>query len=414
MTPKDISAHIPAYVHTVIDVLQKAGKKAYPVGGCVRDLLRGVTPHDFDLTTSATPDEMLEILKDFRIIPTGAAHGTLTVLSDGVPLEITTHRTDGDYADGRHPDAVSFTRDLLEDLKRRDFTVNAMAWDKKEGVIDPFDGQNDLKRGVIRAVGDAPTRFREDALRILRCFRFSSKLNFTVEEDTLKGAAATKEGLSQISAERIFAELTRTLTAPYPELGLLAMEQTGCTKYVFLDTVPDLSLAKRLQDLPEDAPLRLAALLHSCSFEAAESLCRRLRASNAFTDATLSYLSAASEPLPTTPYEARRYVCTHFPYFEKGLLLFGLLHNADTKNPLALCRKVLRDGTAVELRRLTVSGKELQTELGVLPAMTGKMLLRLQDAVWQQPDLNQKKALLAYAREICGKEGAFCQKEMPE
>ena len=153
-----IGARVPAYVRAVMDALEKNGHRGYLVGGCLRDILLSKTPHDFDLTTDATPDEMLEIFADFRVIGTGLKHGTLTVLSEGKPVEVTTHRVDGDYKDARRPESVSFTRRLAEDLSRRDFTVNAMAWRAEEGLVDLFDGRRDLEAGIIRAVGDPVTR----------------------------------------------------------------------------------------------------------------------------------------------------------------------------------------------------------------------------------------------------------------
>ena len=174
----EIAKQFPSYVKTLAARLAAADKRAYPVGGCVRDLLRGVTPNDFDMTTNATPEEIMAILFDLRVVPTGIAHGTVTVIVEEHAVELTTHRTDGTYHDSRHPDSVTFTDDLTEDLARRDFTVNAMAFDLEANtVIDPFGGKWDLENGIIRAVGDPTARFLEDALRILRAFRFAAKLD---------------------------------------------------------------------------------------------------------------------------------------------------------------------------------------------------------------------------------------------
>ncbi|MBQ2939244.1 MAG: CCA tRNA nucleotidyltransferase [Clostridia bacterium] len=202
---------IPEAVLDAVAQLNAAGFEAYPVGGCVRDLLSGKQPHDWDLTTSATPDEMLAVFQNDRTVPTGLKHGTLTVIKGDVPLEITTYRVDGNYADGRHPDEVTFTRSLTDDLARRDFTVNAMAWDIKNGVVDPFFGQEDLKKGIIRCVGDADTRFTEDALRILRGLRFASVLGFEIEAKTATAMRRQKERLGLVSAERITEEMTKLL-----------------------------------------------------------------------------------------------------------------------------------------------------------------------------------------------------------
>ena len=173
----DVAAYIPDYVKCVFDTLQQNGREGYLVGGSLRDILRGIAPNDFDMTTNATPDEMLQIFQGWRVIPTGLKHGTVTVLSDGHPIEITTHRTDGTYSDSRHPDEVTFTTSLAEDLARRDFTVNAMAFCEKTGLVDLFGGIADLQNGILRAVGEPEKRFSEDALRILRCYRFAAQKN---------------------------------------------------------------------------------------------------------------------------------------------------------------------------------------------------------------------------------------------
>ena len=400
----NIAAAIPTYVQTVLNTLSRAGKRGYLVGGSLRDLLRGKTPHDFDLTANATPDEMLEIFGDFRVIPTGLAHGTVTVLSEGQPVEITTHRTDGTYTDSRHPDSVCFTNDLREDLARRDFTVNAMAWSADTGLVDLFGGQEDLANGILRAVGDPIVRFTEDALRILRCFRFAAQLDFAIDENTAAGAAACAARLGEIAVERIFSELARTVVCPAAEKGLLGMHQAGCTPFVFFDTVPDFSRLFLLKELPPEAALRIAALLHEKSAEEAKALARRWHAPNAFLDSILAYLAILNDALPQTLYEARRFVCTHHPHFDNGLLLRAVLLGEDVTEARALTKKALRDGTAVEIRRLAVNGKELQEHVGVRPEKTAILLRLLQDAVWQAPEKNHREALLLEARLICEKE----------
>ena len=400
----ELARSIPPYVTAVLATLQKRGKRGYLVGGSLRDLLRGEVPHDFDLTTDATPDEMLEILGDFRVIPTGLSHGTVTVLSDGHPIEITTHRTDGTYSDSRHPDSVCFTTELCEDLARRDFTVNAMAFRPETGLQDPFGGQADLKKRVLRAVGEPKKRFEEDALRILRCFRFVAKLGFSVEANTARAARDCAARLSLIAVERIFSELTRTVTAPKAAEGLAALFEAGCTPYVFFDLKPDEALLPRLAALPPDAPLRIAALLHKSDEGQVRHLIRRWHAPNAFLDSVLSYLSILKEPLPATPYEARRFVCRHYPYFEKGLILRGVLYFEDVDAALTLTKQVLKNGTAIEIRRLAVNGKELQDAVGVRPDKTAFLLGRLQDLVWQAPQKNRREILLLEARRIVKEE----------
>lgn len=202
---------IPPQVDNILERLSENGREAYAVGGCVRDSLLGLTPNDWDVATSALPEETERIFADLRVIETGLKHGTVTVLCGGMPVEVTTFRVDGTYSDGRHPDDVSFTRNLKDDLARRDFTVNALAFNKKEGVVDCFGGRQDLADGVIRCVGDPDMRFREDGLRILRALRFSSVLGFSVEKKTAESALRNRNLLDRIAGERIQSELTKLL-----------------------------------------------------------------------------------------------------------------------------------------------------------------------------------------------------------
>ncbi len=403
----DIGACVPAYVTAVMDALERHGHRGYLVGGSLRDLLLSKTPHDFDMTTDADPEEMLEVFAAFRVIPTGLKHGTLTVLSDGHPIEVTTHRVDGDYKDSRRPESVSFTRRLSDDLSRRDFTVNAMAWHEKTGLVDLFGGREDLRAGIIRAVGDPATRFTEDALRILRAFRFSAQLDFEIEEKTLLAAKETREGLSRISAERIFSEISRLLTSVAAERGLAALFAAECEKFVFFDTVPRLNRAKMLSVLPVDAPLRLAFLLCDTEPERVRALCRRLKASNAFCDRASGLLAAMKCPLPDSLYAARHHVTAHWQEWEGAMAMRRAL-GEDVDEAFSLCRTVAKNGTAVELRRLAVNGRELQQTLSVRPAKTGELLLRLQDLVFADPARNKKIVLMELAAGIVAAEKEFC------
>ena len=203
--------HLPGYAARAVERLEQAGFETWVVGGCVRDSLRGIRPHDWDLCTAAAPEEMLRVFEGEQVIETGLKHGTLTVMLDGSPLEITTYRTDGGYSDGRHPDGVRFVRSIREDLARRDFTVGAMAWHPERGLLDPFDGQNDLKNRILRAVGDPDTRFTEDALRILRGVRFASELGFAIEGNT---AAAMRRQRRRISPGADCGPMSSAWTLP--------------------------------------------------------------------------------------------------------------------------------------------------------------------------------------------------------
>lgn len=218
---RDLTIKLPETIKFVLGKLEKNGFSAYAVGGAVRDYILGNPATDWDVTTSALPDETEKVFSGFKVIKTGIKHGTVTVIANGCPVEITTFRKESGYTDNRHPDNVEFVSDLAEDLKRRDFTVNSLAYNEKEGLIDLYGGLSDLKNEIIRTVGDPRERFSEDALRILRAVRFSSKLGFTIEEKTYAAAKELKENLKNVSAERIFSEFTKTLCGKNVKNALL-------------------------------------------------------------------------------------------------------------------------------------------------------------------------------------------------
>lgn len=227
---------IPKQVERILLQLEEHGYEAYAVGGCVRDMLLGREPEDWDITTSARPEEVRQVFA--RTIDTGLQHGTVTVVLDRTGYEITTYRIDGEYEDGRHPKEVAFTRDLKEDLKRRDFTINAMALSRSGELVDPFGGREDLKAGVVRCVGDPSERFSEDALRLLRAVRFAAQLDFTIEERTKLALREEAPRLSCVSRERVQAELTKTLLSRHPE-RLCMIREAGMAPYVS-ESFPDL------------------------------------------------------------------------------------------------------------------------------------------------------------------------------
>lgn len=220
---------LPEKVNKILTALHDAGFEAFAVGGCVRDSMLGKVPNDWDITTSAHPEDVKRLFR--RTVDTGIQHGTVTVMLGSEGFEITTYRIDGEYEDARHPKEVTFTSSLREDLRRRDFTINAMAYSPQNGLIDYFDGLTDLRRGVIRAVGDPEERFREDALRIMRAVRFSAQLGYHIEENTRRAVQDMAPNLSKISAERIASELTRLLVSPHPE-ELRTMAETGITAVI--------------------------------------------------------------------------------------------------------------------------------------------------------------------------------------
>ena len=265
----------------LLDTLHRAGYAAYVVGGCVRDSLLGLTPHDWDLCTSALPQQVMELFGAQRCIPTGLQHGTVTVKQSGALYEITTFRTEGTYTDGRHPDEVHFVPDVREDLARRDLTINAMAYNEKEGLVDPFGGQADLQSGIVRAVGVPRQRFTEDALRILRLYRFAARFGFAIDPPTAQAAQELCAHLDCVSVERIEEELAKLLSAPAPAAYL--------DKEILLVILPELSpealaAAKPVVDAcpagAENLPVRLAALLLSLGEDGTRRTLRRLRCSN--------------------------------------------------------------------------------------------------------------------------------------
>ena len=317
---------MPKNVDTAINLLQSAGFEAYAVGGCVRDSLLGKIPNDWDITTSAKPEDMKSVFADFHCIDTGIKHGTVTVVIDGEPLEITTFRLDGEYEDNRHPKSVTFTSDLGADLGRRDFTVNAMAYSKKTGTVDLFGGQNDLKNGIIRCVGDPDRRFNEDALLILRALRFASALDFEIEEKTAQSLLKNRALLGNISEERIAKELLklvcgkgakRILTdfAPVlfeilPELQPMYKNSHDNPHHCY-DIYEHTLIA--VENIDPEPTLRFAMLLHDCgkpavkkfdengvahfyghqriSAEISAQILARLKVSNKFRDEILFLVS---------------------------------------------------------------------------------------------------------------------------
>lgn len=317
---------MPKNVDTAINLLQSAGFEAYAVGGCVRDSLLGKTPNDWDITTSAKPEDMKSVFAEFHCIDTGIKHGTVTVVIDGEPLEITTFRLDGEYEDNRHPKSVTFTSNLGADLGRRDFTVNAMAYSKMTGTVDLFGGQNDLKNGIIRCVGDPDRRFNEDALRILRALRFASALDFEIEEKTAQSLLKNRALLGNISEERIAKELLKLVCGKGAKRILTDFAP------VLFEILPELQpMYKNSHDNPHhcydiyehtliavesidpEPTLRFAMLLHDCgkpavkkfdengvahfyghqriSAEISAQILARLKVSNKFRDEILFFVS---------------------------------------------------------------------------------------------------------------------------
>ena len=273
----------------LLDALHGAGHAAYAVGGCVRDSLLGLDPHDWDLCTSARPEQVMALFGAEKCIPTGLQHGTVTVKQGGRLYETTTFRTEGAYSDGRHPDAVCFVPDVREDLARRDFTINAMAYSAEEGLIDPFGGRDDLAAHLVRAVGEPERRFEEDALRILRLYRFAARFGFAIDPATGAAARALGPHLDCVSAERIQEELLKLLAAPRPGIYL----EPAVLAVVLPELEPEKQPERfaelcrtidRIEPTAENVPARLAALLCPLGEAGARKALRKLKCSNALTD----------------------------------------------------------------------------------------------------------------------------------
>lgn len=386
-------------VSMIIDRFERAGHEAYLVGGSLRDTLLGRVAFDNDLTTSALPEQTLELFSDLRTVPTGLKHGTVTLITkSGLPVEVTTFRTDGTYSDSRHPDSVSFTRSLSEDLARRDFTVNAMAYAPKKGLVDLFGGRDDLSKGIIRCVGDPERRFSEDALRILRGFRFSAQLGFEIEENTLKAALDIGQNISKIARERISTELLKTLSSPKPSKALSLMLPIMPVILPKISVEP--SRIPLCDSIPPEPIERLALLVHGldCS-EVASSL----RLSN-IQKKELGLIAGFSESrLPKTPSEARRLLSSFgdSPHLAiAALRVYSTISGKDLSREEMLVSTELNSSPCLSISGLCVTGSDL-IQKGITPGkQLGFILSELLDAVIDDPSLNRKDTLIALCEDI--------------
>lgn len=433
---------IPAPVLEAVYRLEAAGFVCHLVGGCVRDLLLGRVPADYDLTTNALPEQTKTVFADCTCVETGIAHGTICVHIDGMPLEITTYRVDGTYTDARHPDSVRFTARLEEDLARRDFTINAMAWHPVQGLTDPFGGEADLRAQVIRCVGDLVCRFTEDALRILRCIRFAAQLGFSIAPDTDAAVHAVRDRLCAVSPERIRVELDKLLLGTYVTTALLAYPD------VLAVPIPEILPAVGfLQHSPyhcydvwthtahavgeafNDRNVRLTMLLHdlgkpecyrpdatgrghfkqhaAAGAQHAGEILARLRYDNRTAAQVSTLVAHHADKLLTQPQLRRTLAALGAEQF------FALLEvkRADTRSKQAFCleelpqidemeasaRKLLAEGACLSLHALAVDGHDLLA-LGMAGREVGETLAALLDAVVVGTLPNDKAALLAAAR----------------
>ena len=436
---------IPREVCAVLQTLERAGHEAYIVGGCVRDILMGKPPHDWDVTTSALPEETMALFDHFAI-PTGLRHGTVTVRSGKTACEVTTFRTDGDYPDHRHPAAVTFTRSLREDLQRRDLTVNAMAMDVHGTLHDPFGGQADIRRRVLRCVGEPERRFQEDALRILRTLRFSATLGFAIEADTHRSLRERRDDLRYVAAERVREELTKLLCGA--EVLRVLLEDPQVLGVVLPEILPCVGFdqhnrhhcydvwghtAHAVAAAPSDPVLRWAMLLHdlgkpSCftlddrgvghfhghhrpSAEMAETVCRRLRFDRAAAQQICMLVRYHDRPIPLTERAIRRAMNQ---LGVEGLRQLCAVKRADNlaQHPgyrgrqreinegEAIMDELLRKDACFSLKQLAVNGWDMAA-LGLEGPAIGQMLQTLLEAVMDGAADNDRDTLLALAKEKC-------------
>ena len=433
--------HLPEDVKAILHTLQEAGYEAYAVGGCIRDSLLGRRPDDWDITTSAKPQETKALFG--KTIDTGIQHGTVTVMRHGRGYEVTTYRVDGEYEDGRHPKEVTFTASLKEDLRRRDFTVNAMAYNEKDGLVDLFGGRQDLEQKIIRCVGEANERFEEDALRIMRAVRFSAQLGFSIEERTKEAIRGHAERLRQVSAERIQVELTKLVISPNPDFLRIAWE-TGITAVV----LPEFD---RLMEQPQNNPhhcfsvgehtlhamqavrpdkcLRLAMLLHDvakplCLTTDAEGIdhfhghaqkgermaaqiLKRLRYDNHTTELVSRLVKWHNVAIAPEKKAVRRAAS------RMGKELFPLILEVKAADLAAqsdyqraekqewleqlrsLYEEIEREGDCLTIKDLAVNGRDL-IQAGITPGpQLGLALQQLLEIVLEDPEKNTREYLLS-------------------
>ncbi len=398
---------LPHFVEDIIKKISDSGFQAFVVGGSVRDLLCGKKPVDWDITTSATPTEIMEIFSDERIIPTGIEHGTVTLIAKGIPVEITTYRIDGDYKDCRHPQSVIFSANVEEDLKRRDFTINSMAYNEEAGLIDPFGGRKDLEDRLIRCVGEPKQRFKEDALRIMRALRFSAALGFDIEASTKDAVFASSELLKNISAERISAELSKLLEADTPQKVLAEYKAVfeeifgvKLEKTLWEEVVEAVSLAER------DASTRLSLLICGVAWEDAVNILKKLRYDNKTQKETKLLCDYQKIKLPTDPYLVKKEI---FKIGEEAFLkVLGAkrtykkalgVKDRELEETERVFNNIIHESQCCSFKQLAVKGEDVKKQFGVQGKAVGDILRALLDAVMLEKCRNQNSELIKYARE---------------
>ena len=380
---------LPKEVEFILNTLNNKGHKAFVVGGCVRDSIMGLKPHDWDITTSAEPTEVTEIFEKekFKVLPTGIKHGTVTVMVNNEGFEITTFRIDGEYKDGRRPSDVSFTKSIEEDLARRDFTINAIAFNPTDGLIDPFGGINDINDGVIRAVGDAEKRFKEDGLRILRAVRFSAKFNFKIDIDTVNSMLVCSHNLNNVSIERKRDELIKILLTDNPSSinTFIGFSIINTFLPEFCEALHSIDKSKK------NLPIRLAMMFNDCDTDTLQNELTRLRIDKR-TIKQVVILVKHMFNVPTTEIEIRKILS------DVGENNFINLINIwevefDRLNIKLMFNDIIERGDCITLKQLAVKGDDL-VAMGIEGKNIKLTLEKLLNKVIENPSLNVKEKLL--------------------
>lgn len=404
-----VRIELPKDVRHIINVLMENGYEAYAVGGCVRDSILGRTPGDWDITTSALPMQVKALFR--RTIDTGIQHGTVTVMLGKNGYEVTTYRIDGKYEDSRHPKSVKFTSNLVEDLKRRDFTINAMAYNDEHGIVDAFDGMGDLKRKIIRCVGKAHDRFDEDALRILRAVRFSAQLGFDIEDDTAKAAKELAPTLVKISRERIHTELNKLLLSDNPDYFSVVYD-LGVMKIIIpeLENIDAHKLDKIKHFIKKTSavlPERYAALLSCVDADTAGRILKGLKLDNATISMAAKLVKYYNMNPMLSEADVRHYInevgendALRIIDFNISVCGSELIKGyTDMKK---ICVMVKERGDCTELRNLKISGRDLMEAGFPAGKQLGEILQKLLCEVLDNPKFNEYNYLLKRAVELAG------------
>ena len=432
---------IPEKARVIFDLLEEKGYECFLVGGCVRDMIMGKLPHDIDITTNATPDEVKAVFSDFHTLDIGIKHGTVTVINGGEPIEITTYRKESAYSDGRHPDSVSFSKHINDDLSRRDFTANAIAYSPSLGIVDPFGGIADIEKKALRCVGDPTERFKEDSLRILRGLRFASVLGFEIEEETAKAMYSCRELINIVSPERIFTEISKLICGKnageiisrYSDILAVALpeikDMKGFEQHNFHHIYDVLNhTAKVVDSVYPAVDLRFAALFHDCgkpdcfstdengvghfyshasiSGRKAEEALTRLRCDNATKDKVVKLVKIHDTPIEPDSKTVKKKLQKYGEEIFFDLIKLqradnmGLspefLYRQETYDKLEeIARQVIEENQCFSLKDLAVGGRDM-ISLGLKGKDIGTALDELLKAVIEEKCNNDKESLMSY------------------